>query len=77
MFPADFLSLCEDMGEAGLPVHSDTVIGRIAVAHQRPVKVFSEDVFCHVGRSMPVYMKEGELFITCEPYIVPHAVTAP
>ena len=35
MFPADFLSLCEDMGEADLPIHSDTVINYIQgdVAH--------------------------------------------
>jgi len=26
---------------------------------------------------MPVDMKEGEVFIPCEPYIMPHAVTAP
>jgi len=77
MFHPDFLGLCEDMGDADLPVHSDTVIGGIAVAHQRPVKVFSEDAFCHVGRTVPIYMKEGEGFIACEPYKMPHAVTAP
>jgi hypothetical protein len=26
---------------------------------------------------MPVDMKEGEIFIACEPDIMPHAVTAP
>ena len=77
MFPADFLGLCDDMGYAGLPVHSDTGIGCIPIAHQRSVKVLSEDGFCHVGRPMPVYMKEGEVFIACEPYEMPHAVTAP
>jgi len=77
MFPTDFLGLCEDMGYADLPVHSDTVIGCIAVAHQRPVIVLSENGFCHLCRPMPVYMKEGEVFITCEPYKMPHAVTAP
>ena len=77
MFPADFLGLCDDMGDADLPVHSDTIIGRIPVTHQRPVKVLSEDGFGHVGRPMPVDMKEGEVFITCKPYKMPHAVTAP
>ena len=48
MFPADFLGLCDDMGDADLPVHSDPVIGGIPVADQRPVKVLSEDGFCHL-----------------------------
>jgi len=77
MFLADFLGLCDDMGDADLPIHTDTVIGCIPVAHQRPVKVLSEDSFGHVGGTMSVYMKEGEVFIACEPYIMPHAVTAP
>jgi len=77
MFPSDFLGLCDDMGDAGLPVYSDTVIGCIAVAHQSTVKVFSEDGFGHLGRPMPVDMKEGEGFIACEPYKMPHAVIAP
>ena len=77
MFHPDFLGLCEDMGKAGLPIHSDTVIGCIAVAYQRPVKIFSEDGFCHVGGTVPVYMKEGKVFITCGLYKMPHAVTAP
>ena len=77
MFGADFLGLCDDMGDADLPVHSDPVIGCIPVAHQRSVKVLSEDGFCHLGRPMPVDMKEGKVFITCEPYKMPHAVTAP
>ncbi len=64
MFCPDFFGLCDEMGEAGLPVHSDTVIGGIPVADQRPVKVFSEDAFWHVGRTVPVDMKEGESFIT-------------
>ena len=77
MFPSDFLGLCEDMGDADLPVHSDAVIGCIPIAHQGPVKVLSEDGFCHLGRAMPVDMKEREVFIPCEPYKMPHAVTAP
>ena len=59
MFPSDFLGLCDDMGDADLPVHSDTVIGCIAVAHQGPIKVFSEDAFGHLGRPMSVDMKQG------------------
>ena len=53
---ADFLGLGEDMGDAGLPVHSDPVIGGIPVAHQGSVKVLSEDGFGHLGRPMPVDM---------------------
>ncbi len=77
MFPSDFLGFCEDRGDAILPVHSDSVIGCIPVTHERTVKVLSEDRFCHLGRAMSVDMKEGEVFIACEPYIVPHAVIAP
>ena len=77
MFCADFLGVGEDMGEAGLPVHSDPVIGCIPVAHQRSGKVLSEDGLGHVGRPMPVDMKEGEVFIPCKPYKMPHPVTAP
>ncbi len=77
MLGADFLGVGDDMGDADLPVYSDPVIGRIPVAHQGPGKVLSEDGFGHVGRPMPVDMKEGEVFIPCEPYIMPHAVTAP
>jgi len=66
MFPADFLGLCDDMGDADLPVHSDTVIGCIPVTHQRPAKVLSEDHFGHIGRPMPVDMKEGEGFGMCQ-----------
>ena len=77
MFPADFLGVGDEMGEADLPVRSDPVIGGIPVAHQRPVKVFSEDGFCCVGRAVPVDMKEGKIFIACKPYIMSHAVTAP
>ena len=75
MFCFDFLGLCEDMSDANLPVRSDPVIGSIPVTNERPVKVLSEDGFCHLGRPMPVDMKEGEVFIACEPYIVSHAVT--
>ena len=77
MLHPDFLGLCDDMGDTDLPVYSDPVIGCIPVTHQRSVKVLSEDGFCHLCRPMPVYMKEGEVFITCEPYKMPHAVTAP
>ena len=52
-------------------------IGRISVAYQRTVKVFSEDRFCHIGGTVLVDMKKGKVFIPCEPYIMPHAVTAP
>ncbi len=64
------------MSDANLPIHSDTVIGCIPITHERSVKILSEDSFCHLGRSMPVDMKEGEVFIPCEPYIMPSAVTA-
>ena len=77
MFSGDLLGVCDDMGEAGLPVHADPVISSIAVAHQGPGKVFSEDAFGYLGRPMSVDMKEGEVFIACEPYIMPHAVIAP
>ena len=77
MFCSDFLGVCEDMGQADLPVHSDAVIGCIAVAHQRPIKGLSEDVFCDLGRPMSVDMKESEALIACEPYMMPYAVIAP
>ncbi len=54
MFSADFPRLCDEMGNAALPVDADTVIGGIAVAHQGPAKVLSEDAFCHLGGPMPI-----------------------
>ena len=77
MFDADFLGLCEDMGDAALPVHSDPVIGGIAVADERSGEVVSEDGFCHLRRPMAIDMKEGEVFISCEPYIMAHTVRVP
>ena len=77
MFPSDFLGLGKDMGDAGLPVQADAVISGIAVTYQRAVKVISEDAFGHLGRPMPVDVKEGEVWIACEPYIMADAVTAP
>lgn len=75
MFGADLLGFGEDMGDADLPVHSDTVIGGIAVAHQRSVKVLSEDRFCYFGRPVSVDMKEGKAFIACEPHMMAHTIT--
>jgi len=43
--PSDFLDLRDDMGNAGLLVYSDTVIGCIPIAHQRPVKSSPKMVF--------------------------------
>ena len=77
MFPADLLGVCDEMGEAGLPVHADPVIGCIAVTHHGSAKVLSEDVFCHLGGAMSIEMKEGEIFIACEPDVMTYAVTAP
>ena len=77
MFGADLLGVCEEMGEADLPVRSDPVIGGIPVAHQRSVKVLPEDAFRHLGRPMSIDMKEGEIFIAGEPYRMPHAVITP
>src|SRR4030067_199873 len=77
MFPSDFLCFCDDMGDADLPIQTDAVIGCIAVTHQRSVKVLSEDGFCHLSRPMSVDMKQGEVLISCEPHIMPHAIRAP
>jgi len=77
MFPADFLGVGDDMGEADLPVYSNPVIGCVPVAHQSPGKIFSEDGLGYVGRAMPVDMKEGQVLIPCEPYVMPHPVMAP
>jgi hypothetical protein len=67
VFPADFLGLGEDMGDADLPVHCDSVIGGIAVAHQGPVKDLSEDGFGHLGRAMPVVMEASWTYILTPP----------
>ncbi len=77
MFCDDFLGLGENMGNAGLPVRPDAVIGGISVADQGSGKVLSEDGFRHVGRPMPVNMEEGEEFITGKPNKMAQAVTSP
>ncbi len=77
MFSADFLRVGDEMGEADLPVRTDPVIGGIPVTHQRSVEVLPEDAFRHIGRAMPIDLIEGEMFIACEPYKMPHAVIAP
>ena len=77
MFRANLLGVCDEMGEADLPVCSNPVIGCIPVAHQGSGKVLSEDAFGHLGRPMSIDMKEGEMFIACKPDVMPYAVTAP
>ncbi len=76
MLPIDFFNRSYDMSQTSLPVGSGTVIGGIAVAYQCTIKVLSEDGFCHLGRPMPVDMKEGEVFSPCGPHIMVDAVTA-
>lgn len=49
MFAGDFLGPGGDMGDTGLPIGSDSVIGGIAVAYERPGKVFSKDRLGHLG----------------------------
>lgn len=77
MFALDFFGVGDDMGQAGLPVCADTVIGRIAVAYQRADKVLSEDGLGDLGGAVSVDVKVGEFFIVCKPHVMAGPIVAP
>ena len=77
MLRADLLGVGDEVGEADLPVCSNSVIGGIAVTHQGSAKVLSEDGFSYLRGPMSVDMEEGEMLMACEPDVMPYAVTAP
>ena len=52
MFPMDLFDRGDDMGQTGLPVSADTVIGCIAITHQRAGEVLSE----YGGRTSYYYL---------------------
>ena len=77
MLPTDFFAPGDDMGQTGLPVGADTVIGRIAITHQSAGKVLSEDGLGHLGGAVSVDVKEGDVFIARKPHVVAEAIVAP
>ena len=76
MLPIDFFDFGDDMGQTGLPVGADAIIGGIAIAHQGSGKV-SKDGLCHIGGAVTVDMKEGEIFIAPKPHEVADSVVSP
>ena len=77
MFPMDLFDRGDDMGQTGLPVCADPVIGRIAIAHQGAGKVLSEDGLGHLGGAVSVDVKEGEVFIAPKPHVVADPIVSP
>ena len=77
MFATDLFGSGEDMGQTGLPVCTDPVIGGIAISDQGAGEVLSEDGVCHVGGAVSVDVEESEVFIACKPHVMPQAVVTP
>lgn len=49
MLSADVFCIGDDMRQKGLPVAADVTVGGVPVAHQRAVKILTEDGLCRWG----------------------------
>ena len=77
MLPLDTFECRDDMGQTGLPVSADIVIGGVAITHESAREVFSEDSLGHLGRAVSVDVKEGDVLIAPKPDEVAEPVISP
>ena len=77
MLPSDLFDGGEDMGQTGLPVSADIVIGGVAITDEGAREVFSEDSLGHIGGAVAVDVKEGDVLIAPEPDDVADSVVSP